>query len=254
MAAIEIVFFRNATALVLLLPFVWRVGLRGVATRKIGWHAGRAAIQIVAQFTWVYGITHLPLAEVMALEFSIPIWVALIAIPFLGERMTLHKWAATILGFAGVLVILRPGVAVVDPAALIVLGGCIVFALNHVLIKYLTRTEDALVIVFYINLCQLPLGLVPSLFVWVTPGLADMPWIVLWGGAGLLGNYAMARALHLADATLLAPIDFLRLPFTALAAYLVYREALDPLTALGAAVIFGANYYSVRKEARHPKG
>jgi drug/metabolite transporter (DMT)-like permease len=253
MSLFEIMFFRNSTALLFLSPFLARIGVRGLATEKFKLHASRAVIQFGAQYSWVYGVALLPIAEVMALEFSIPIWVALLAIPFLRETMPFHKWAATALGFAGVLIILRPGLAVVQPAALIVLAGCIAFAANHVMIKYLTRTESALVIVFYINVCQLPLSLVPSLFTWVTPDLTDVPWILMWGGAGLLGNYCMARALKLADATLLAPVDFLRLPATALAGYLVYREALDPLTALGAVVIFAGNYYSVRHETRRSK-
>jgi len=247
---VEIMFFRNIIAVVVLTPFLWRGGLRGLGTRR-GWvHGGRAAIQFTAQFTWVYGVALLPLAEVTSLEFTIPVWTALLAIPLLGERMGRHRWIATLGGFAGVLIILRPGAAVISPAALVVLAGCVAFAANHVAVKYLTRHDDPKLIVFYMNVLQLPMGLIPALFVWVWPAWSDAPWILAWGLAGLAANYAMARAFRLADATLMAPLDFLRLPLVALVAYLVYAEALDVWVALGAAMIFGGNYYSVWREAR----
>ena len=252
MSVFEVMFFRNAIGLLVLAPFVFRRGIAGLATTRMRIHAGRAAVQFGAQYSWIYGVAMLPLAEVTALEYTVPIWTAILALPILRERMTAHRWVATIFGFAGVLVILRPGLAAVSPAAIVVLTGCAGFALNHVLVKYLTRTDKPEVIVFYMNLFQLPIALAPALFVWTTPSWAEVPWIVAFGSAGLVANYAMARALRLVDATVLAPIDFLRLPFTALAAYLLYAEALSPWTALGALVIFSANYHSLRREAKKP--
>ncbi len=138
----------------------------------------------------------------------------------------------------------------VSPVALVVIAGAACFAASGVLVKYLTRTEDATMIVFYMNLLQLPIVTIPALFVWVHPDLADWPWIVAWGLAGLGAHYTMARGLRLADITLIFPLDFLRLPLIAVVGWLLYAEALDPWTVLGAAIIFAGNYQSVRHEAR----
>ena len=250
MSAFQILGFRNLIGVLILLPFLWRGGWAGLASRRLPLHGARAAIQFAAQFCWIYGVALLPLAEVTALEFTVPIWTALLAMPLLAERMGPHKWLATVGGFAGVLVMLRPGVAAVSPAAVVVLAGCVCFAANHVAVKYLTRTDDAKLIVFYMNAFQLPAAMIPAAFLWVTPAAADVPWIAVWGTAGLLGNYAMARAFRLADATLISPLDFLRLPFVAVIGYAAYGEAVEPWTVLGALIIFGSNYLSVEREAR----
>jgi S-adenosylmethionine uptake transporter len=246
----EILFFRNLISVVVTYPMLVYAGLNALRTRKLPWHGARAVIQFSAQYTWVYALPLLPLAEITALEFTVPLWTAPLAILFLGERIGPQRWVATLLGFVGVLVILRPGMAVVSPAALIVLAGCISFAATGVLVKYLTRTDDPRLVVFMTNLFQLPVALGIALFSWVTPTWPEVPWILAWGLAGLLAQHSMARALSLADVTLIGPIDFARLPFIALVGYLLYAEALDPWTAVGAAIIFGANYHSVRKEAR----
>ena len=250
MSAFEILGFRSLIGVLILLPFMWRGGRASLTTRKLPLHGGRAVIQFSAQFCWIYGVALLPLVEVTALEFTVPIWTALLAMPLLAERMGIPKWLATLGGFAGVVVMLRPGITAVSPAALVVLAGCILFAANHVAVKYLTRSDDPKLIVFYMNAFQLPMGLIPAAFMWVTPAAADFPWIAVWGTAGLLGNYSMARAFRLADATLISPLDFLRLPFIAIIGYFVYSEAVELWTLLGAAIIFGSNYFSVEHEAR----
>lgn len=250
MSSVEILSFRAIVGVVVMFPLLLRTGWPAFRTHQFRWHAGRSVLQFAAQFAWVFGIGILPLAEITALEFTIPLWAAPIAIVFLGERMGIHKWIAAFLGFAGILVILRPGFAVVSPAALVVLAGCLAFAATGVLMKHLARTDDPKLIVFYVNMIQLPMGLIPAAFVWVTPGWGDMPWVLLWGVGGLAATYAMAKAMQLADATLILPIDFVRLPFAAFLGYLLYSEELVVWTAVGALTIFGANYYSVTREAR----
>ena len=249
MEAVEILVFRNVVAVAVMAPFVIRRGLAGLRTHNIKLHMTRAMVQLGGQFTWIYGIALLPLAEVTALEFTIPLWTLILAVLFLGETATRPKIAATVAGLVGVAVILRPGVEAVSPVALVVLVGAACFAGSGVLVKYLTRSEDPTKIVFYMNLLQLPIVTIPALFVWVTPGPADWPWIIAWGIVGLAAHYTMARGLRLADITLIFPLDFLRLPLIAVVGWLFYAEALDPWTALGAVIIFAGNYHSVRKEA-----
>ena len=250
MSVFEILAFRSAIGVLVMAPFALRLGLAGLRTPNIKLHALRAVVQLGGQMTWIYGVAMLTLAEITALEFTVPLWTALLALPLLGERLTSYKVIATIGGFVGVLIILRPGMVPVSLPTIAVLAGAVCYGLSGILVKYLTRTDSPRVIVFYMNLLQLPIGLVPALFVWVTPVWADVPWILVWGLSGLFAHYTMARALRLADITLIFPLDFLRLPVMALIGYAFYAEILDPWTAVGAIVIFGANYHSVRHEAR----
>ena len=249
MHTVEILVFRNVIAVAVVAPFVLGRGLVKLKTRNIKLHMTRAVIQLGGQFSWIYGIALLPLAEVTALEFTVPLWTLILAVLFLGETASRAKIVATAAGLIGVVVILRPGIEAVSPVALLVIAGAGCFAGSGVLVKYLTRTEDATTIVFYMNLLQLPIVTIPALFVWVHPGLVDWPWIIAWGLAGFGAHYTMARGLRLADITLIFPLDYLRLPLIAVVGWMLYAEALDPWTALGAVIIFAGNYHSLRKGA-----
>lgn len=161
-----------------------------------------------------------------------------------------HRWLAIALGLAGVLLILRPGTVPLTGATLAVLTSALCYGGSAVMVKLLTRTDSPWAIVFNMGLIQLPLGLVPTLFTWVTPRVADVPWLVGLGVSALAAHYGMARAFTLADITVVLPIDFLRLPVVALIGALAYSETPTLATLTGAAIIFGGNYYSVWREAR----
>lgn len=252
MSTFEILFFRSLIGVLVVLPFLARAGFRDIRTRRFPVHAFRAVVQFGAQICWIYGIVHLTLSDLTAIEFSIPLFTALLAVAVLGERMWRHKWVATILGFAGVLVILRPEGSAFSVAGLVMISGSFLYAGSGVLVKLLTRTDSPQGIIFWMNLLQLPAGLIPAVFIydWVTPTVADIPGILVWGCAGLWAHYSMARALQLADITIIFPLDFLRLPVMAVIGFLLYAEALDPWTAVGALIIFAGNWYSVRAESR----
>lgn len=252
MSTFQILFFRSAIGLIIVFPMLARNGFADIRTTRLPWHIGRAAVQFGGQVCWIYGIVHLTLSDMTAIEFSIPLFTALLAVMFLGEKMGQHKWIATVFGFIGVLIILRPEGSAFNIAGLVMVMGSFLYAGSGVLVKYLTRTDSPQGIIFWMNLMQLPAGLIPAVFIytWVTPALADVPWIIIWGCAGFWAHYAMARALTLADITIIFPLDFLRLPFMALIGFLMFSEALDPWTAVGALVIFAGNYHSVRVEAR----
>src|SRR5262249_23830014 len=179
-----------------------------------------------------------------------PVWVALLAALVLGERLSPPRWAAVAGGIAGVLVIVHPGATAFGPAALIVLAGAFCFAASILVVKRLLVTDHVTTVIFYMSLIQLPLGLAGSLFRWVPPSWADVPWVAAVGITSLTAHYGMGRALALGDASFVLPIDFLRLPCIALAALLLYGERIDGFTMLGAALIFVGNYWSVRAETR----
>jgi drug/metabolite transporter (DMT)-like permease len=213
-------------------------------------HFWRNLVHFGGQFGWVLGVALLPLAEVFALEFTTPIWVALLAAVFLHERLSTHRIIVVVLGFSGVIVILRPGVDVFQPAAFVVLGAAMLFAGSVVMVKILTRRDAPLAVIFYMSVMQLPMGLIPALFDWTVPAWSDMPLFIIVGVTAVSAHYAMARALMVADASVIFPIDFLRLPAVAVLGYLVYAERIDLWTFIGAAIIFAANYYSILRESR----
>src|SRR5690606_28002446 len=220
--------------LAIMTPLVlWnRVNVFGAS--RLGLQLGRNAIHFAGQFCWVIGVAVLPLAQVFAIEFTMPIWVALMAAFFLRERLTVPRIVAVIGGFIGVLIIVRPGLAGFNPASVLVLACAIFFSASVVMTKVLTRTDSTLAIVFFMALVQLPMGLVPALNDWVAPGLAQLPWILLIGAAALTAHYTLTRALRIADASVILPIDFMRVPLVAVVGFLLYNEALDPWVFLGA--------------------
>ena len=252
MSTFEILFFRSLIGVLAVLPFIILARFRDLRMTNARFHCGRALVQFCAQICWMYGILHLTLSDLTAIEFSVPVFTAVLAVIFLGEKMWRHKWIATLLGFGGVLIILQPEGSAFSLAGFVMLLGSALYSGSGILVKFLTRTETPQGIIFWMNALQLPLGLLPAVFIfdWVTPGIADIPWILAWGLAGLLAHYTMARALSLADITIIFPLDFLRLPLMALLGFLLYAEAISPWTAVGGIVIFAANYYSVREESK----
>jgi drug/metabolite transporter (DMT)-like permease len=250
MSTFEILFFRSVVTVLVMLPVVAIVGLPVVTTSRRGLQVARNLVHFAGQFLWVYGIAALPLAVVTSLEFTSPLWAAILAAALLGEQVGPHRWLAIALGLAGVLLILRPGAAPPTTATLAVLASALCYGGSAVMVKLLTRTDSPWAIVLNMGLIQLPLGLVPALFTWVTPAVADLPWLVGLGVSALAAHYGMARAFVLAEMTVVLPIDFLRLPVVALIGALAYAETPGVATLAGAALIFGGNYYSVWRDAR----
>jgi drug/metabolite transporter (DMT)-like permease len=215
-------------------------------TRRLGEHVWRNLAHFGGQFGWFFAIAAMPLAEVFAIEFTIPIWTALLAALFLGERLTRPRVLALVLGLAGVLLVLRPGPAILQPAALAALAGAIAYATSYLFTKRLAGTEAPLAILFYMTVVQLPLGLVGALPRWQGVHLADAPWLVLVGVTALTAHYCLTRALRLAEMSVVLPIDFLRLPLVALLGYLLYGETVGLLALAGALLIVAANVINLR--------
>ena len=250
MPTVEILCLRSVVALVILLSLWRRLGPAAYVTGRPGLHILRNIVHFSGQYAWVWGIALAPLAVVTAIEFTTPVWVALLAAALLGERIRPPRWGAIAGGIAGVLIIVHPGASAFGPAALIVLAAAFAFAASILMVKRLLATDHVTAVIFYMSLIQLPLGLLGSLFVWVRPVWTDLPWVVAMGVTSLTAHYAMGRALALGDASFVLPLDFLRLPFIALTALALYGERIDGATMLGGALILAGNYWSVRSEAR----
>jgi drug/metabolite transporter (DMT)-like permease len=246
----QILFFRSVIGVVLIGALVAKTGIEQLRTTRPGAHLVRNIAHFGGQYGWFYGLAWISLAEVIAIEFTTPVWTALLAWLLLGERLTLPRVLAVALGIAGLLLILRPGMGVLHPASLAVLAGAFGYALSYIQTKSLTRTDTPLCILFYMTLMQLPFGMVPSLLDWKSPALEALPWILVVGVTAMSAHYCMARAFKLADATVVVPMDFMRLPLIALVGYLFYQELIDWYVLAGAALMFSGNLINIRAEQR----
>lgn len=247
MSAFQILFVRTVIGLALVVAFGLVARESFQRTARLPLHLLRNVFHYAGQVCWVLAIGLLPLADVFALEFTSPVWAALWAALFLGERLDRSRLLALALGFAGILIILRPGYLPLDPAILVAVAAALGFSVQLTATKALTRTDSTTTIMFYMMAMQLALGALPAAWTWAPVTVADLPWLLAVGVTGLTAHVGVTRAFRHADMTLVLPMDFLRLPLIAGVGALAYGEALDPAVLLGAAVIFFGNYQSLRR-------
>jgi drug/metabolite transporter (DMT)-like permease len=248
----DVIFYRSWMSLPVVVLIVILTGrsLSSLATQKPGLHAWRNAAHFAGQFTWFWAITQIPLAEVFALEFTTPLWVALLAPLILRERMTLPRLAAVVLGFIGALIVIRPTGVAIGWGTASALACAVGYAFSYIAMKQLTRTEAPLTILFWLCVCQGIYATVLTLGHLTWPDPTTWGWLVVVSLAGLAAHYCIARAFALADATIVTPMDYLRVPLIALVGWLVYAEVLDPLVLIGGAVIAAANIVNLVAERR----
>lgn len=246
----EIAFFRNLFGFVFTLPLLLRHGWGILRTDKLSLYFLRCVIGIVSMLAGFWAIVHLPLAQAVALSYSTPIFVTIGAVFVLGEIVRARRWAAVIIGFLGVLVLIRPWSDSFQLASLVAVLAAVMSASVAISIKFLSRTEKADAIVIYTTMIWVPLSLLPALFVWTTPTGITWLWVVLAGFLGTTAHMAWTRALALADASLLTPISFLQVLVVGVFGWWLFGETVDRWTVLGAAIIFAANAYIAQREAR----
>jgi drug/metabolite transporter (DMT)-like permease len=243
----QIAELRSIVGFLMLYPLVrLNGGFAAMKTSRPLQHIGRNLIHYGAGLGWFFALTLIPLGQVVAIEFTMPIWTAILAASFLGERMTIWKIAAIVLGVVGVIVIVRPATGQINPGQLIALGAAVGFGISIAMMKSLTRTESTLAIIFWMLVIQSAAGFFPALYAWKSPTAYTMGWIVVIAFCGTFSHYCMARAMLHADATVVLPMDFLRVPLTATAGWLIYSERLDLFTVLGAALILTGNLLNLR--------
>ncbi|MGX5831930.1 DMT family transporter [Mesorhizobium sp. 43Arga] len=249
----QVLELRSVIGFFILLPLVLTSGgFAAMRTQRPFAHIARNVVHYSGQAAWLYALTLIPLAVLISIEFTTPIWTAILAVTFLGERLSRPKLAAVVLGLIGVVVIVRPGVEAVDPGHLVVLGAAVCFGVSLVLVKSLTRTDSVVRIIFWMLIIQSALGLIPALYVWRTPSLELWPWILLIAFTGMSSHFCMARALTYADATVISPMDFLRVPLSALVGWLLYHEQIDAFTAGGALLILMGNLLNLQRKPVQP--
>nr|WP_281377948.1 DMT family transporter [Chiayiivirga flava] len=248
--AFEIAFFRNFFGLVFALPLLLRHGPDLLRTSKLPLYLTRCVIGIVSMLAGFWAIVHLPLAQAISISYATPLFVTIGAVLVLGEVVRIRRWTAVVIGFVGVLVIVRPGAETFSLAALVALLAAAMSASVAISIKFLSRTEKPDAIVLFTTLLWVPMSLLPALFVWTWPAGIVWLWIVLAGFFGTAGHMLWTRALKLGDASLLTPISFLQVLVVSVYGWFLFDEAVDRWTMLGAAIIFGSNVYIAHREAR----
>ncbi len=248
LAVFQIMELRSLIGLCMLYPLVRaNGGIQAMRSAVLPYHVMRNVVHYAAQFGWLLALAMIPLAQVVALEFTMPIWTALLAVAFLGERVNAWKAAAVVCGLAGVYLIVRPASSGISAGQAIALAAALGFAVSVTMTKWLTRRDGAVAIIFWMLVVQSALGLVPALAVWRWPSGAIWGWVLVIAFCGTFSHYCMARALRYADATVVVPLDFLRVPLTALAGWLIYSEPVDLLMVLGTLLILVGNMLNLRR-------
>ena len=239
----EIAFFAALSQSIAMLPLILPRRLAAMRTRKLHLHMLRIILSTIAVLALFYALRDTPLAKVTALSFTMPIFTALLAVRFLGEAVKGWQWAAILFGFAGAMVVLRPGFAVVDAGSLIVILSAFFFALTILVIKVLTRTDSVVTISVYGAVLRVPLSLLPALFFWQTPSLVHLAWFATIGVLEVAATLTFTQALKDADTGVIMPIFYLQLIWAAALGYVFFAEVPGLFTWIGAAMIVGATTY-----------
>lgn len=253
LSVFEILTLRGFGALTILFALLlFKPALRkDVPTKRVPMHLLRSSLHFCGQYCWAVALTILPFATVFAIELTLPVWVLVLAVFLLGEKLTSGRIVVIILGFIGALVILRPGFGAFQPAALLVLTSSFFYAVFNVLTKQMTATDSIFSIVFWMNVLQFPMALLGSdpTFVFKLEPWNILP-VIGVGTAGLLAHYCMAMAFRYGDAGVVIPLDFLRVPLIAVVGWLFFGEAVDALVFIGAFVILSGILWNLRAEAK----
>jgi len=246
---LEVAFFRNLFAAASMMPWLLSSGLSSLNTRHFRLHLVRAVFGATSMAFWFTSIALVPLAEAVALNFTMPLFIVAGATIILGEKVGLRRWSATAIGFLGMLVILRPGIVHVSPVMAMPIAAAVFMAASVLLLKHISATVRAGTAVLYLNLLMTPISLVPAIFVWVWPRGDEYLILAAIGVLAMLAHLALARSMASADASAIMPFDYARLPFVALFGYLMFGEVAEIWTWVGAAIIAGSAFYIARREA-----
>ncbi len=248
-----IVFWRGVFGVAFMMPWLMRRGLGALRTDKVGFHGLRTLTNYGGLLLTFYAATLLPFADITAIGFTRPIIGSVLAIVILGEAARARRWWATLAGFAGALIVVRPGLVEFNPGIWLVCCAVVLGGFNAVLARYLVRYDPPDTVAMYMMTFLMPIALVPALFVWRWPDGGELLWLVLLGAIGMLSQRSITRAYHAAEATLTLSFDFLRLPVAALIGYVLFAERPDVWVWVGGAVICAATVFLGRLESRDGK-
>jgi len=247
----EMMLHRQLLGTLFMMPWLLRMGFDGLRTTRFRWHIARSFVTYAAIYASYLSAVLIPLADSTALQFILPLFTILFATLFLHEWVGRHRWVATLVGFAGALVILRPGFAEINAGMLVAIAAAALFGASDVSTRYLARDEGTNSVVLWGYLPQLPLAAIAALPDLKTPATNDIGLIIAFALAAFLAQWFLTKAFATADATLVSPVLFVRLPFVTVIGYVFFAEHPDPWTWIGAAIIFAGTWYAARHEAAH---
>jgi drug/metabolite transporter (DMT)-like permease len=244
----QIVFFRCLIGGIALFPFILRVGLGSLKTNRPGLHAARVVIGIAAMFCVFYAFAHMPLAEAVAIIFSRPLFAVALAIPFLGEVVGWRRALAAATGFAGVLIMIRPGTATFEPVSLVALAGAVMAGTIAIIVKKMAPTEKPDTIVMWFAIGGTLIAAIPAITVWVWPTPEQWGWLIAIGVTGIAGQSALMRGFSTGETSFVTPFDYSRLVFATIFGIALFAEWPDFWKVVGALVIVGSGFYIARRE------
>ena len=248
MPPFQVAFFRNAFGMIVFLPLMASGGLGFLRTKRLGLHALRGLMNVAAMLMFFTALSLTPVARVTALAFTAPLFMALLSVLFLGDRFRIRRWMALIIGFAGTITILRPGMIPVDTGSMLVVGSSCMWAFAMVVIKILSRTESSFAITAYMNIFLAVFSLGPALWVWQDIPAHEWVWLVAIGVVGTIAQLALSQALKETEPTAVMPFDFLKLIWATVLGALVFGELPDLLTWVGGAMVFASGFYIAWRE------
>lgn len=246
----EVAFFRNFLGLIVFIPIFIRMGVGVLRTPKIHWHMGRALLNSASMLSWFTALSLMPVADATAVSLIGPVFVALLAMVFLKEHVGPVRWLGIVLAIIGGLIVVRPGFTEISSGVWLVLFSAVAVSNSKLIAKILTRTEGPATIVAYLTLLMTPVTLIPALFVWVTPTLEQLGFMLIIGICGTVGHLLFVQAYKLADISLVEPAMFTRMVWAALIGFILFAEFPEFWTWIGAAVIVVGTTLLARREAR----
>ena len=249
-----ITFWRNFWGLFFMLPWLYRQGLGELSWPRIRMFTLRSAISLASMLCGFTSLHYLTLANGTALSFTAPLFATIMAAVVLGETVRRRRWSATIVGFIGVLIVLRPTVSGISYGEVLALAGAFLTALVIIIVKQMSKTEPSNAIVAYMVLLLTPMSLVVAVPFWSWPQPSDWPFVIGMGLAGTIGHVCWTRAISMADASVVVPFDYVRLIFTIVIGILAFNERPDLHTLVGAGIIVCAGIYIARREAMMNQG
>jgi drug/metabolite transporter (DMT)-like permease len=245
---LQTVFCRIVFAFIVMLPFVVHQGLHTVTTAQFKIYLLRSVSGMIAMWTWFYAVTLIPIGEQTALSFLAPLFTTMGAALVLGEVVRARRWVAIFVGFAGALIIIRPGIIEISTGHYVAILSALAMGCSALIIKRLTRQDNPLIIVFISHMIMMPISIIPALLVWQWYSY-DI-WLILFatGPIAAIGHFTLTKAFSLADASFVAGIDYVRLPIAVLIGWILFSELSDIWTWVGASIIFASSIYVIRRE------
>lgn len=251
----EVMMYRSFLGICIVLIFSKSAGtVNEINLQQLTLHLTRNITHFIGQNLWFFAVTAITLPQLFAFEFSVPIWVALFAPIFLSEKLTKRRLFAALIGFFGILIVARPDNIGVTPGIIAAALCAICFTGTGIATKLLTRTQSITCILFWLTVMQAILGIICAGYDFDIsfPSRSSLPWVILIGLAGLLAHFCITKALQLADAIVVYPMDFVRLPLATGVGVLFYNEPIQLLVFVGAAIILGANFLNIISEKQNP--